>query len=779
MAKKKTRTSKGKTKYVQKFSIVDQLMKKDKELKGSNSLLGKTAMTFPSYNDAMRTNMNTTHLNQCLTLVNPDFPLVFTNAENLVGKNSGAYKKVKNKSRVYRKVVKYEKIVAHPNVYTLFLFDEKEKKFNVVARNDAEDLTENFGYLYDNTIIDQLSEGDKIPKGTVLYKSTSYDENMNYCFGKNVITQYVSDPRTYEDSAAISESLSKSIVSIESERIFIGLNDNDFLLNLYGEHGNITDSVDPNEYYKPLPDVGTIVDGNLIASRRLFKNQTLYDFKQESLNEIHDEDDVYSVESGSEVIDYTFYSNNMEREENMFTHQLNRYIRAENKYYKEICKACEEIMSSGYEYSRDIDYLYKRSLEMLDGEKKWKEGDSAFSNIVIEVTVRKFCNLSVGQKIAGRYGNKSVISSIVPDEKMPVTTDGRRVDLLLNTCAIVNRTTAFPLYEMALNSLTYKIRERMRGMKTLRQKEEIFFRVLEIFNQKQYQVFWKSYSALDEKEKENFIQNVIDDGIYLHQPPLWEEEPIFYRIQRLKSEFPWGFGDTYTVLLENGERVLGFNETCIGEMYILKLKQTDRRGFSARNTGAINIKGLPTRSYKSRAHLERTSETPIRFGEYESLNFMIGLYPEDLAAFHALYRTSVKGRRDLVKLMFKNPDKDDYLEVIDDTYDNRVNEIFNVILKSLSIQVDFIDKDDIIYPMTYQEWYLHSFNDVDIMCTDYEYYLLERIQDAKEAYLEEHPICNTVELEEYLSNYAKENDLLMDKKSTLKETLGDLFKLLE
>ena len=207
---------------------------------------------------------------------------------------------------------------------------------------------------------------------------------MNYCFGKNVITQYVSDPRTYEDSAAISESLSKSIVSIENERIFIGLNDNDFLLNLYGEHGNVTDSVDPNEYYKPLPDVGTIVDGNLIASRRLFKNQTLYDFKQESLNEIHDEDDVYSVESGSEVIDYTFYSNNMEREENMFTHQLNRYIRAENKYYKEICKACEEIMSSGYEYSRDIDYLYKRSLEMLDGEKKWKEGDSAFSNIVIE-----------------------------------------------------------------------------------------------------------------------------------------------------------------------------------------------------------------------------------------------------------------------------------------------------------------------------------------------------------------------------------------------------------
>ena len=46
----------------------------------------------------------------------------------------------------------------------------------------------------------------------------------------------------------------------------------------------------------------------------------------------------------------------------------------------------------------------------------------------------------------------------------------------------------------------------------------------------------------------------------------------------------------------------------------MKLKQSDRRGFSARSTGALDTKSLPTRSYKSRSHLEPKSSSCIRFG---------------------------------------------------------------------------------------------------------------------------------------------------------------------
>ena len=63
----------------------------------------------------------------------------------------------------------------------------------------------------------------------------------------------------------------------------------------------------------------------------------------------------------------------------------------------------------------------------------------------------------------------------------------------------------------------------------------------------------------------------------------------------------------------------------------MKLKQSDRRGFSARSTGALDTKSLPTRSFKSKSHLERISSSCIRFGEFESLNFSIGVLPEDIA----------------------------------------------------------------------------------------------------------------------------------------------------
>jgi hypothetical protein len=45
----------------------------------------------------------------------------------------------------------------------------------------------------------------------------------------------------------------------------------------------------------------------------------------------------------------------------------------------------------------------------------------------------------------------------------------------------------------------------------------------------------------------------------------------------------------------------------------LKLKQTDRKGFIVRSTGPIDTKGLPTKSYKSRSHLEQYSGNAIRF----------------------------------------------------------------------------------------------------------------------------------------------------------------------
>ena len=68
-------------------------------------------------------------------------------------------------------------------------------------------------------------------------------------------------------------------------------------------------------------------------------------------------------------------------------------------------------------------------------------------------------------------------------------------------------------------------------------------------------------------------------------------------------------------------------------------------------------------------------------------NFSIGILPVDIVLFHALYRTSIKGRKDIIEIMFSNED-DDAIQKIDSSYTSRVAEIFEVILKSLGIEIE-------------------------------------------------------------------------------------------
>lgn len=726
-------------KQFQKYSLLDELQKADEKYNGSAALLGMTMLTYPGYINSMRSVMFTKHLSQFLNLQHPDFPYVFTSGENVVGKHSTGYKKSKSRYTVFRKVIKFDDIVDTPLIYKLFVYDEVNKCYDVLTRHPVENLTENFGYEINNETIDSYDEGDVIEDGTVLYKSSSYDEDMNYGYGKNVTTMYTLDLYTSEDAAVVSRSLAREMTSIETETISIGLNDNDFLVNLQGDKKN----------YKPLPDIGEFVSGHLAAVRRQFNNQLLFDFKAESLCQIHEGDSIYYIGDNNQVIDYTIYNNNEEDIDNDFNKQLNKYLQGEIKYYNEILEVCREIIKSGCRYSRDIDYLYKRSLEMLDKKKKWKEGDHAFSNMVIEITVKKVVPLIKGQKITGRYGNKSVISEIREDEDMPITEDGRRVDLLLNLLAIINRTTSFPLYELMMTSICYKVRLRMKEMEDYNERENLLFDILKMFSEDEYRQMWDIYNGYDDYRKKQFIDDAINDGIYIHQPPLWEKEPIFYRIRKILQKYDWLKADTL-YLNKWGRKIKILSDHWIGTQYILKLKQTSTNGFIARSTGAIDNRGLPARSYKSRSHLEQYSGNPIRFGEYETLNFSIGLLPEDIALFNALYRTSIQGRRDLIKLMFN--DNENKIQELDSTYTSRVVEIFNVILKSLSLRLDFINKDEMIYPINDTEVRLHKTEDGFELCTDFEFFKREREKEIRKEILLENPVMLEEELQQRIKD---------------------------
>jgi hypothetical protein len=206
----------------------------------------------------------------------------------------------------------------------------------------------------------------------------------------------------------------------------------------------------------------------------------------------------------------------------------------------------------------------------------------------------------------------------------------------------------------------------------------------------------------------------------------------------------------------------------------MKLKQSDRRGFSARSTGALNTKSLPTRSPKSKAHLERISSSCIRFGEFESFNFSIAMPSIDIVLFHALYRTSIKGRQDILNLMFEDDNDPNSINIIDSSYTSRVAEIFNVYLKCMGIKLTFLDDDDFIETLDNDELRNYDIDGKSYLCTEYQAYLVERINDIKAEILSKEPILTHNQLRELVEEELRKRKYIIGSVEDELDTLDKL-----
>ena len=110
------------------------------------------------------------------------------------------------------------------------------------------------------------------------------------------------------------------------------------------------------------------------------------------------------------------------------------------------------------EKSRDVK---DTSLRMPHGKKgrvigvkvfSREHGDKLESGIIkrIHVQVAKVRNISVGDKMAGRHGNKGVISRVLPEEDMPYLADGTPVDVILTPLGVPSRMNLGQIFEMHL-----------------------------------------------------------------------------------------------------------------------------------------------------------------------------------------------------------------------------------------------------------------------------------------------------------------------------------------
>jgi DNA-directed RNA polymerase subunit beta len=88
-----------------------------------------------------------------------------------------------------------------------------------------------------------------------------------------------------------------------------------------------------------------------------------------------------------------------------------------------------------------------------------ENGDQLESGVIkrIHITIAQVRNVSVGDKLAGRHGNKGVISRILPEEDMPYTEDGQPIDILLTPLGVPSRMNLGQILELHLGMAAHTL----------------------------------------------------------------------------------------------------------------------------------------------------------------------------------------------------------------------------------------------------------------------------------------------------------------------------------
>ena len=659
--------------------LKDKLTELDEKFKGDDSVFGMTLLTRTGYISGNRSIMTTGHLKQAMTPICPEVPKVFTEYENMVGKYSTGIKKASREWRVVDKIYKFEE---NNHLYTLIVKDEQTGYYDVIEKKLVENLTEKFGFRYNTEDLDKIQVGDLIPKDSVLFKSTSYDEYNNYRFGVNATFCYTSDVKTTEDAILVSETFADKFRCVEVESITVSVNDNDVLINLYGDENN----------YKCFPDIGeTIKDKIICATRRINNDQIFYDFKETNLRKINFSEDVLCTEQGSggKIIDIRVYSNKTleEMEINEYHAQVTKYYKNELRYFKELVESTQDVVHENNDHSRNYNYVYKKSKDVLDENVKWceQQGKKPFSNMIIEFIVEREVPLKEGSKITGLFGNKGVISKILPDDEMPVLENGRVVDVQFNCLGVINRLNSFQLFEQSINFIMNRTIDRIKTLETNDQRAALVFTMINNFNTRQAREMGEMYSKMNEEQREEFIQDIYEYGIFVHIPPFWHERNLFDVLSEIYDKYDWL--TPYKVFVKkNGRFRPVMNEFIVGEMYIIRLKQTAAKGLSTRSVGGVNLIGVPVKDAQAKENKILYSKTPCRVGIDELLNLLIGMDPYDLAKTYMSYRSSIEATHDLPVQLLKNGLVDKLRD--DELVINRNVEVITTYLKTMGYKLE-------------------------------------------------------------------------------------------
>ena len=357
--------------------------------------IATSLIPFLQNDDANRALMGSNMQRQAVPLVNPDPPLVMTGVEEKVARDSGQIL-----------VAEEDGVVTEVDAYHITIKPKEKGKRPKVY------YLKRFVRTNQYTCLDQrpvVKKGQKVKKGDILTEGGAISKGF-LSLGKNILVAFMSwRGGNFEDAVLISERLVR-------DDVFTSLHVESFECD--------------------------------VRETKLGPEQTTADIPNVSEEKLKDLDEEGIIRIGAEVGPNDILVGKISPKGEADLTAEERLLRAIFGEKAKDVKDTSLLMEHGKK-GRVID------IKVFSREKGHRLDPGVLKKIIVEVgQVRK---IQAGDKLAGRHGNKGVISKVLPIEEMPFLEDGTPVDIVLNPLGVLSRMNIGQILETHLGWAAKKL----------------------------------------------------------------------------------------------------------------------------------------------------------------------------------------------------------------------------------------------------------------------------------------------------------------------------------
>jgi DNA-directed RNA polymerase subunit beta len=302
-------------------------------------------------------------------------------------------------------------------------------------------------------------------------------------------------------------------------------------------------------------------------------------------------------------------------------------------------------------------------LRFEDKVIKIKQGDDLLPTVmkVVKVFVAVKRRLMPGDKMAGRHGNKGVVSKIVPVQDMPYMANGKPVDIVLNPLGVPSRMNVGQILEThlgwACSELGDQVKEYLKNFD--KTSEELKKKLKDIYGNEYYE---NIVSKLNKKELFELIEN-ISNGVPIATPVFDGASTNDIKNMLEVSKLPTS-GQTTLWDGLTGEKF--DRPVTVGIIYMLKLNHLVEDKIHARSTGPYSLVTQQPLGGKAQMGGQRFGEMEVwaleAYGASYTLQEILTVKSDDVAGRTKVYETIVKGNNN---------------------FESGVPESFNVLIKEI------------------------------------------------------------------------------------------------